>query len=125
MKKLIDADKLIHDLPEQIDITKRMLDKVIKVIDNQEPVGFGGVNMRNKERLDGFYDQLKEVHKKSFPDFRFCQLMLDFLGWVMKTKKEDPFFIEEDLCITWLKEYARSNSHFFQGWDLYPEEVKP
>ena len=38
MKKLIDADKLIHDLPEQIDITKRMLDKIIKVIDNQEPV---------------------------------------------------------------------------------------
>ena len=80
--------------------------------------------MRKVERLDDFYSQLKEVHKKSFPDYRFCQLMLDFLGWVMKTKKIDPFFVEEAQCAELLKEYAGSNSPFFQGWDLYPEEMK-
>lgn len=80
--------------------------------------------MRDTKRLDSFYDQLREVHKQSFPDYRFCQLMLNFLGWVMSTKKIDPFFVEEDRCVEWLKEYANSNSIFFQGWDLYPEEMK-
>lgn len=80
--------------------------------------------MRNVNRLDNFYDELKEIHKKYFPDFRFCQLILNFLGWIMKEKKNDPFFIEEDQCIEWLKEYVGNTDPLFLGWDLYPEEMK-
>lgn len=81
--------------------------------------------MRDPERLNEFYDELKEIHKKGFHDFRFCQLMLDYLGWIMNTKKRDPFFVEDDLCIEWMKEYAKDSGVFFKGWDLYPGEMKP
>ena len=30
--------------------------------------------MRNPERLDLFYDELKRIHKEAFPDWRFGQL---------------------------------------------------
>lgn len=35
---LIDAEKLIRDIPEQIDLTARMMDKITSVIQAQEPV---------------------------------------------------------------------------------------
>ena len=70
------------------------------------------------ERLDKFYDELKEIHKKSFPDMRFGQLMMNFLGFVNSTKKRDPFFPEEEEMLELFKEYANSNSMWYQGWDL-------
>ena len=73
--------------------------------------------MRKVERLDKFYDELKEIHKKSFPDMRFGQLMMNFLGFVNSTKKRDPFFPEEDEMVELFKEYANSNSMWYQGWD--------
>ena len=48
--------------------------------------------MRKPERLDSFYDELKEIHKRSFPDMRFGQFMMNALGWINSTKKRDPFF---------------------------------
>ena len=74
--------------------------------------------MRKVERLDKFYDELKEIHKKSFPDMRFGQLMMNFLGFVNSTKKRDPFFPEEDEMVELFKEYANSNSMWYQGRDL-------
>ena len=62
--------------------------------------------MRNPERLDSVYLQLCEIHKKSFPDMRFGQLMMNFLGFVNSTKKRDPFFPEESEMLTYLKEYC-------------------
>ena len=64
--------------------------------------------MRKVERLDKFYDELKEIHKKSFPDMRFGQLMMNFLGFVNSTKKRDPFFPEEDEMLKLFKEYTNS-----------------
>ena len=78
--------------------------------------------MRKVERLDKFYDELKEIHKKSFPDMRFGQLMMNFLGFVNSTKKRDPFFPEEDEMVELFKEYANSNSMWYQGWDLVNKE---
>lgn len=75
--------------------------------------------MRDPNRLDDFYDELKEIHKKSFPDYRFLQLMLDYIGWVMNNSNRDPFFIEEDQCLEFIKQYANDNSPFFKGWRLY------
>ena len=74
--------------------------------------------MRKVERLDKFYDELKEIHKKSFPDMRFGQLMMNFLGFVNSTKKRDPFFPESEEMLELFKEYANSNSMWYQGWDL-------
>ena len=74
--------------------------------------------MRKVERLDKFYDELKEIHKKSFPDMRFGQLMMNFLGFVNSKKKRDPFFPESEEMLELFKEYANSNSMWYQGWEL-------
>lgn len=64
------------------------------------------INIRNPERLDKFYLQLCEIHKNSFPDWRFGQLCSNFFGWLVSEKKMDLFFPEEDQMITYLKEYC-------------------
>lgn len=73
---------------------------------------------RKADRLDSFYEELKEIHKKSFPDMRFGQFALCFLGWISSTKKRDPFFPEENEMLDLIKEYANSNSMWYQGWDV-------
>ena len=62
--------------------------------------------MRNPNRLDNFYDTVKQIHKATFPDWRFGQLMSNFLGWVYSEKKMDPFFPEEDKMLEYFKEFA-------------------
>lgn len=62
--------------------------------------------MRNPNRLDNFYDTVKQIHKTKFPDWRFGQLMSNFLGWVYSEKKIDPFFPEEDKMLEYFKEFA-------------------
>ena len=74
--------------------------------------------MRKPERLDSFYAELKEIHKHSFPDMRFGQFILNALGWISQTKGYDPFFPEEDEMLNLIKEYANSNSMWYQGWKL-------
>ena len=67
---------------------------------------------------NSFYSQLCEIHKKSFPDMRFGQLMMNFLGFVNSIKKRDPFFPESEEMLELFKEYANSNSMWYRGWDL-------
>lgn len=62
--------------------------------------------MRNVERLDVFYDELKRIHKEYFPDWRFGQLCSNMFGWIMKEKKIDIFFPEEDKMLEYIREYA-------------------
>lgn len=62
--------------------------------------------MRNPKRLDGFYEEMKRIHKKCFPDWRFGQLMSNFLGWIYQEKKRDPFFPEEDEMLRLFKEFS-------------------
>ena len=62
--------------------------------------------MRNPERLDNFYSQLCEIHKKSFPDMRFGQLCSNFFPWLASEKKVDLFFPEEDQMIKYIREFA-------------------
>lgn len=69
--------------------------------------------MRNPNRLDKFYDEMKKIHKKSFPDWRFGQLMSNFFGWLYSEKKRDCFFPEEDEMIEHLREYANTVSPLF------------
>lgn len=62
--------------------------------------------MRKVERLDEFYDELKEIHKKYFPDWRFGQLCSNFFGYLATEKKMDLFFPEESEMIKYIREFA-------------------
>ena len=71
--------------------------------------------MRDPNRLDTFYEEMKIIHKKSFPDLRFGQLMSNFFGWLMSEKKRDLFFPEEDEMMEYFREYANSVSPLYRG----------
>ena len=64
------------------------------------------INIRNPNRLDSFYSQLCEIHKKSFPDWRFGQLCSNFFGGLVSEKKMDLFFLEESEMLIYLKEFC-------------------
>lgn len=61
--------------------------------------------MRDPERLEKFYEEVKIIHKRSFPDWRFTQLVINFLSWILYKKKVDGFHYEEDKTLELLKEY--------------------
>lgn len=63
--------------------------------------------MRSPERLDKFYDVMKELHKDKIPDWRFLQFMCNFMEWIYAEKKVDPFFVEENKCIEYLNEFFK------------------
>lgn len=62
--------------------------------------------MRDPNRLDNFYDEMKKLHMKYFPDWRFIQLMQNFMGWIYQTYKVDGFYNEEERTLDWFKEYC-------------------
>lgn len=70
--------------------------------------------MRNPNRLDAFYEEMKEIHKRSFPDWRFGQLVSNFFGWLMSEKKKDLFFPEEDEMIGYFREFANDTSPLYR-----------
>ena len=59
--------------------------------------------MRNPERLDRFYAELCEIHKKHFSDWRFGQLVVN----VASECGRDFFFPEEDEMIEIMRDYAK------------------
>ena len=64
------------------------------------------IKIRNPERIDVFTSELNRIWKKHFPDWRFGQLMSNFLGFVAGQKQTDIFFPEESEMLTYLKEYC-------------------
>lgn len=63
--------------------------------------------MRDPNRLDNFYDEMKKLHMEYFPDLRFGQLISNFFGWIWQTYKIDVFFPEEDRMIELFKDYCK------------------
>lgn len=61
--------------------------------------------MRNPNRLDAFYEEVKRIHKESFPDLRFGQLMYNIFSWLANNNLKDPFYMEEDEFLSHLKEF--------------------
>lgn len=61
--------------------------------------------MRDPNRLDSFYEELKNIHKDFFPDWRYGQLCSNFFGWLVNTKGIDLFFPEEPRMLEYLREY--------------------
>ena len=70
--------------------------------------------MRDPNRLDNFYNKFKQLHKVCFPDWRFGQLMMNFLGWV-QTEVRDPFFPEEDEMMELFEEYCQEMN--YHDWE--------
>lgn len=62
--------------------------------------------MRKPNRLYDFYKELQTIHIRYFSDWRFGQLISNFLNWMMDEKGVDPFFSEEDKMIAYLREYT-------------------
>ena len=76
-------------------------------------------NMRDPNRLEEFYSELKEIHKRTFSDWRFFQFMINFLGWVMYEKKNDGFYYEEQKALWQCNDkIAELNSERFNTMDL-------
>lgn len=76
---------------------------------------------RKPERLDDFYEELKNVHK-NWPNWRFGQFILNFFGWLHQTQKMDPFFPEEEEMLGYLHEFeiamGRGNKGETSGGDV-------
>ena len=60
--------------------------------------------MRDINRLNNFYDELKKIHKQ-IPDWRFGQFMMNFISWYATKYKRDIFYIEDDKIIKFIKEF--------------------
>ena len=63
--------------------------------------------MRDPNRLDNFYDELKKIHKERFANWRFGQWCSNFFGWLMSEKGVDLFFPEEDMMLGYIREYSK------------------
>ena len=60
--------------------------------------------MRDINRLNNFYDELKRIHKY-VPDWRFGQFIMNFMSWYYTKYKRDCFYIEEDEMIKYIEEF--------------------
>lgn len=60
--------------------------------------------MRDINRLDFFYDELKRVHKY-VPDWRFGQLIMNFISWYYQKYKKDCFYIEDNEILKYIEEF--------------------
>ena len=61
--------------------------------------------MRDINRLDNFYDELKKIHKY-VPDWRFGQFMINFMSWYYNQYKRDCFYTEDDKMIKSIEEFV-------------------
>lgn len=73
------------------------------------------IKIRNPERIDVFTSELNRIWKKHFPDWRFGQLMSNFLGFVAGQKQTDIFFPEESEMLTYLKEFCEEKEDNING----------
>lgn len=61
---------------------------------------------RDYKRLPHLYNHLCSMHSIYFPELRVCQFIHNFFFWISKTKKMDPFFMEDDELVNYLNEYV-------------------
>ena len=63
--------------------------------------------MRDPNRLYKFYDKLCELHMEYVPDWRFGQLITNFISDL----KTDPFYMEEDEFFEKLEKFVISSCY--------------
>lgn len=63
--------------------------------------------MRNPNRILKFMEKLQNYWFELFPDWRFGQLVSNFIDFVLyETKRDDIFYIEDDEMIKLLDRFA-------------------
>lgn len=62
--------------------------------------------MRRKDRIKPFLDELATLWGDEFQDWRFGQLMSNFVSWLWQEKNIDIFFIEENRFLELFREFA-------------------
>ena len=68
--------------------------------------------MRNVNRIYPFMSELQTIWAVYYSDLRFAQFMMNFLNYITLESKQDPFFIEDDACLEYLKEYAKKSPYY-------------
>ena len=63
--------------------------------------------MRDPERLDDFYKKIRKLHQKYVPDWRFGQLIMNFLSETEQGAA--AFYWEEDEFYEALKKWLEKN----------------
>lgn len=61
--------------------------------------------MRKAERLDYFYDEMSRLHKKYLCDWRFNQMIINYLSWHLQNFGNDGFYVEEDDMIDRFRQF--------------------
>lgn len=60
--------------------------------------------MRNPDRIDLFCTEMAKIWKEEVPDWRFGQLMINFLSWL----GQDPFYMEDNKFMDKFHEFIDS-----------------
>lgn len=68
--------------------------------------------MRDTNRIYPFINELRTIWSVYYPDLRFAQFMINFLNYMTLESKRDPFFIEDNVCLKYLKEYAKKSLYY-------------
>ena len=67
--------------------------------------------MRTLKRFDEFYEELCDIHKKYFPDWRFGQMITNVLGWYTDKYKRDIFFPDEAEMLQIFNDYLKKHGY--------------
>ena len=62
--------------------------------------------MRDPNRLYKFYENLRDIHMTHFSDWRFGQLVINFIEWYYNKYGRDIFYIEDDKMSIILDEFV-------------------
>ena len=62
--------------------------------------------MRDPKRLAGFYETMGKIHAEFLPDWRFGQLMQNFIGWHYQKYGTDVFYVEEEKMLERFSSYV-------------------
>ena len=65
--------------------------------------------MRDTNRIYPFMYELEKIWATYFPYMRFIQFMTSFIKYVKDESKTDPFYIEDDVCLEYLREYTKTS----------------
>ncbi len=63
--------------------------------------------MRDPKRLDYVYTTIKTWHKNHLPDWRFMQLMINFLSWHIGKYGTDGFYKEDEKFLESFEEFMK------------------
>lgn len=78
--------------------------------------------MRDPKRIEPFAQKLAACWQQ-VPDWRFGQLMSNFLGFAYEKSKKDIFFIEENEMESLLDEFFKPNETEDASWSADSGEL--